>query len=60
MSAGLIYSSQAVSLDESVIQLLVIATDGGTEARSAMTAVYVHMTAVNKYTPAFVGAKEYV
>ncbi|BFZ24031.1 hypothetical protein BsWGS_27070 [Bradybaena similaris] len=57
---GLIYSSQAVSLDESTVQLQVIATDGGTEMRSAMATVYVHVSVDNKYTPTFVAAKEYV
>ena len=39
--------------NQEIIQLVVIATDNGDKPMSAVAAVYVQISSVNKYTPEF-------
>nr|KAG5696279.1 hypothetical protein BaRGS_019981 [Batillaria attramentaria] len=52
---GTIFTNKTItsSLSESVVQLVVVARDGGSPPLSAMVAVQVQVTDVNKYRPEF-------
>ncbi|KAL8622280.1 hypothetical protein ACOMHN_043803 [Nucella lapillus] len=52
---GTIYTNQSMrsSSAESVVQVVVVARDGGTPPLSTMVAVQIHVTDINNYSPRF-------
>lgn len=53
--SGTIYTNGSIQYQQSqeILQLVVIATDNGDNPLSAVTAVYIQITSVNKYSPKF-------
>ena len=53
-SLGTIFTNQSMSLSvESVVQLVVVARDGGTPSLSTMVAVQIYITDINNHSPQF-------
>ncbi|WAR00850.1 DS-like protein [Mya arenaria] len=54
-TSGMIYTNGAIQYDpeDEIVQLVVMATDGGSPHLSAVAAVYVQVTSVNKFEPKF-------